>query len=181
MNILTAWLRHYLPILSVSDRQLADDLTLRGIAVEGVHDLGDGKGSLFEMDITTNRVDAMNHYGIAREAAAIYGLTLAPLDTTLPAAKPGTGHPVRIEAPDACGRFTARILRNVKIGPSQGIVAERFAALGQKLILNAVDASNYVLFGMGHPTHAFDLDKIDGAIVVRRARIGEKLKTLDGV
>ena len=88
---------------------------------------------------------------------------------------------MRIEAPEACGRFTARILRGVKIGPSQGIVAERFAALGQKLILNAVDASNYVLFGMGHPTHAFDLDKIEGAIVVRRARAGERLKTLDGI
>ncbi len=67
MNILTTWLRHYLPTLSVSDPQLAEDLTLRGIAVEGVHDLGAGNGHLFEMDITTNRVDAMNHYGIARE------------------------------------------------------------------------------------------------------------------
>ncbi len=85
MNILTKWLRHYLPTLTATDRQLADDLTLRGIAVEGVHDLGhgsDGKpnGHLFEMDITTNRVDAMNHYGIAREAATIYNLGLLPLD-----------------------------------------------------------------------------------------------------
>ena len=80
MNILTTWLRHYLPALSVADRQLADDLTLRGIAVEGVHDAGRaGNGHLFEMDITTNRVDAMNHYGIAREAAAIYDLPLMPL------------------------------------------------------------------------------------------------------
>jgi phenylalanyl-tRNA synthetase beta chain len=182
MNILSAWLRAYLPRLDASDRTLADDLTLRGIAVEGVFDVTPPVGgSLFETDITTNRVDAMNHYGIAREAAAIYGLTLAPLDTKLPEAKPGSGYVVRIEAPEACGRFTARILRNVKIGPSQGIVAERFAALGQKLILNAVDASNYVLLGMGHPTHAFDLDKIEGAILVRRARAGEKLKTLDGV
>ena len=182
MNILSAWLRAYLPRLDASDRQLANDLTLRGIAVEGVFDVTSPVGgSLFETDITTNRVDAMNHYGIAREAAAIYGLTLAPLDTKLPEAKPGSGHVVQIEAPEACGRFTARILRNVKIGPSQGIVAERFAALGQKLILNAVDASNYVLLGMGHPTHAFDLDKIEGAVIVRHARAGEKLKTLDGM
>ena len=182
MNILSAWLRAYLPRLDASDRQLADDLTLRGIAVEGVFDVTSPVGgSLFETDITTNRVDAMNHYGIAREAAAIYGLTLPPLDTTLPAAKLGASHPVRIEAPEACGRFTARILRNVKIGPSHGIVAERFAALSQKLILNAVDASNYVLIGMGHPTHAFDLDKIEGAVIVRHARAGEKLKTLDGM
>src|ERR1700751_5394312 len=87
MNILTKWLRHYLPNLPVSDRQLADDLTLRGIAVEGVHDLGSNNGtpngSPFEMDIPTNRVDAMNHYGIAREAATIYNLPLAPLANNL--------------------------------------------------------------------------------------------------
>jgi phenylalanyl-tRNA synthetase beta chain len=68
MKILTKWLRAYLPELTVSDAQLAEDLTLRGIAVEGIYDLGQGNGSLYEMDITTNRVDAMNHYGIAREA-----------------------------------------------------------------------------------------------------------------
>jgi phenylalanyl-tRNA synthetase beta chain len=70
MRILSNWLREYVPGITVSDRTLADDLTLRGIAVEGVVDLG-AHGSLFEMDITTNRVDAMNHYGIAREAATI--------------------------------------------------------------------------------------------------------------
>ncbi len=92
MNILSAWLRAYLPTLTASDRQLADDLTLRGIAVEGVFDVAPPVGgSLYETDITTNRVDAMNHYGIAREAAAIYGLTLPPLDTTLPAAQAGRG------------------------------------------------------------------------------------------
>src|SRR5579871_5373502 len=103
MKILTAWLRHYLPTLAVSDRQLADDLTLRGIAVEGVHSLDEGNGHLFEMDITTNRVDAMNHYGIAREAATIYNQPLAPLSSSIvstPAEKP---FPVRIEAPQLCG------------------------------------------------------------------------------
>jgi phenylalanyl-tRNA synthetase beta chain len=188
MNIHTKWLRHYLPTLPVTDRQLADDLTLRGIAVEGVHDHAsspDGKpnGHLFEMDITTNRVDAMNHYGIAREAATIYNLPLAPLNTRLPV---GTlvdaPFPIRI-APDAkglCGRFTAQILRNVTIAPSTGQVAEYFNLLGQKQISNAVDASNFVLLGMGHPTHAFDLDKLEGGIIVRLAHKGEKLKLLDG-
>ncbi|MBW8749150.1 MAG: phenylalanine--tRNA ligase subunit beta, partial [Acidobacteria bacterium] len=98
MKILSNWLRSYLPALTVSDRQLADDLTLRGIAVEGVFDLNDGNGSLFEMDITTNRVDAMNHYGVAREAAAIYDVPLQPLDLTLPSPAAGESHPVRIEA-----------------------------------------------------------------------------------
>src|SRR5258708_1067197 len=183
MKILTSWLRHYLPTLSASDRQLADDLTLRGIAVEGVHDLGPNSGHLFEMDITTNRVDAMNHYGIAREAATIYNLSLAPLNTKLPvgtlADQPS---PVRI-APDGkglCGRFTAHVLRNVTIAPSTGKIAEYFNLLGQKQISNAVDASNFVLLAMGHPTHAFDLDKLEGGIVVRLAKQGEKLKLLDG-
>jgi phenylalanyl-tRNA synthetase beta chain len=183
MKILTAWLRHYLPTLSVTDRQLADDLTLRGIAVEGVHQLGENNGHLFEMDITTNRVDAMNHYGIAREAATIYNLPLAPLNTKLPVGTLVDGpFPIRI-APDAkglCGRFTAQVLRNVTIAPSNGPIAEYFTLLGQKQISNAVDASNFVLLGMGHPTHAFDLDKIEGGIVVRLAHKGEKLKLLDG-
>src|SRR6202012_4583167 len=78
MNILSQWIRSYVPGLSLPDRELAEALTLRGIAVEGIFELGPGQGSLFEMDITTNRVDAMNHYGIAREAAAIAGLSLPP-------------------------------------------------------------------------------------------------------
>jgi phenylalanyl-tRNA synthetase beta chain len=181
MNILTAWLRHYLPALSVSDRQLADDLTLRGIAVEGVHDLGAGNGHLFEMDITTNRVDAMNHYGIAREAATIYNLPLAALDGSLAATATGAKpFSVVIDEPELCGRFTARVLRGVTIAPSTGLVAEYFALIGSKAIWNAVDASNFVLQGMGHPTHAFDLDKIDGGIIVRLARKGERLRLLDG-
>jgi phenylalanyl-tRNA synthetase beta chain len=202
MNILTNWLRHYLPTLPVTDRQLADDLTLRGIAVEGVHPLGpsvNGKpgGHLFEMDITTNRVDAMNHYGIAREAATIYNLPLSPLDLTtessfrpersgveksasLPQTSTQPTFPITIEAPTLCGRFTAQVLRDVTITPSTGQIAEYFNLLGQKQISNAVDASNFVLLGMGHPTHAFDLDKVEGGIIVRLAHKGEKLKLLDG-
>jgi phenylalanyl-tRNA synthetase beta chain len=183
MNILSKWLRSYVPGIGVDDRQLAEDLTLRGIAVEGIHDLGPGNGHLFEMDITTNRVDAMNHHGIAREAATIYNLPLAPLDTALPAALPAA-QPFSVQiAPDAqslCGRFTAQVLRNVTIAPSTGQVAEFFALLGLKPISNAVDATNFVLQGMGHPNHAYDLDKLDGGIIVRLARKGERVKLLDG-
>ena len=181
MKILSSWLREYVPGLSVSDRALADDLTLRGVAVEGVFDLGEF-GSLFEMDITTNRVDAMNHYGIAREAATIYGLEHKSLDAPLPTPKPAARPvPVSIEEPKLCGRFTARVLRDVKIVPSTGIVAERFRLLEQKPISNAVDATNYCTLAIGQPTHVFDLDKLEGGIIVRRARKGEKLRTLDGV
>ncbi len=206
MNILSHWLREFLPALEVSDRQLAEDLTLRGIAVEGVHALPDG-GHLFEMDITTNRVDAMNHYGIAREAAAIYGVPLLSLEdrrvvhaevgdaagASLPSVVcevPATegdvqgGFPVRIEAKDLCGRFTAQVVRGVTVGVTGrvtgGLLAERFAQLGQKLISNAVDITNANWLAMGHPTHVFDLDKLEGGIVVRRATAGEKIKLLDG-
>jgi phenylalanyl-tRNA synthetase beta chain len=187
MKILTKWLRAYLPGLPVDDARLAEDLTLRGIAVEGIYDLGDGNGSLYEMDITTNRVDAMNHYGVAREAAAIYGLPLPMMDFVLPEArKAAKRFSVRIEAEDACGRFTARVLRGVKIGESRdwfvgAEVAAYFSLLEQKQIMNAVDATNFAWLAMGQPTHAFDLDKIEGGIVVRRAKKGERLKTLDGV
>src|SRR5271155_34159 len=98
MRILSSWLREYVPGIAASDRQLADDLTLRGIAVEGVFDL-DTHGSVFEMDITTNRVDAMNHYGIVREAAIIYGSELKPIDVVLPELQPGRGYSVSIEEP----------------------------------------------------------------------------------
>jgi phenylalanyl-tRNA synthetase beta chain len=196
MKILTSWLREYVPGIVVGDRELANDLTLRGIAVEGVTSLEVGfyhsegsPGSIFEMDITTNRVDAMNHYGIAREAAIIYGVNLLPLRASLKdlssraeqSEVEGPAFPVSIEEPGLCGRFNARVLRGVKIQPSTGIVAERFRLLEQKPISNAVDATNYCTLAIGQPTHVFDLDKLEGGIIVRRARKGEKLRTLDGI
>ena len=187
MKILTKWLRAFLPGLTIDDAHLAEDLTLRGVAVEGIYSLGEGNGSLYEMDITTNRVDAMNHYGIAREAATIYGLVLPALDFPLPEPRStDKPFPIRIESEDACGRFTARVLRGIAIGESRdwfkgAEVATYFGLLEQKKISNAVDASNFAWLAMGQPTHAFDLDKIEGGIVVRRARKGERLKTLDGV
>jgi phenylalanyl-tRNA synthetase beta chain len=183
MNILTTWLRSYLPPLAVDDAQLAEDLTLRGIAVEGIF-AATGGGSRFEMDITTNRVDAMNHYGVAREAAAIYEVALKPLSelgaAPIEESVEGTGFPVRIEAQDLCGRFTARVIRGVTVGPAKGLIAEYFAALGQKPISAPVDVTNFGWLAMGQPTHVFDHDKIEGGIVVRRAHAGEKLMLLDG-
>ena len=184
MDILSSWLRSYLPALDVSDAQLAEDLTLRGIAVEGIFAVEGGVGgSRFEMDITTNRVDAMNHYGVAREAAAIYNVALKPLSAAAAVVemKAGEGFPVRIEARDLCGRFTARVIRGVKgRGLCSGLIAEYFQALGQKQISAPVDVTNFGWMAMGQPTHVFDLDKIVGGIVVRRAHAGEKLMLLDG-
>ncbi len=174
MKLSPQWLRDFVEI-KTDDAHLADDLTLAGIAVEKLD------GDIFEMDITTNRPDAMNHYGAAREASAIYDLPLKPLIPKLPAAKSGAPFPIDIQESDLCPRFTTRVLRGVTVKPSSAPIAERLALLDQRPINNIVDASNYVLWEMGKPTHAFDLDLIEGGkLIVRKARAGEALKTLDG-
>jgi phenylalanyl-tRNA synthetase beta chain len=193
MKISPQWLRDFVD-LDVNFHQLADDLTLAGIAVESVS--GEGDDAIFEMDITTNRPDAMNHYGVARECSAIYDLPLKALEPQLPvvpAAKAGSSaarggttevvpFPIEIQDEQGCARFTGRVIRNVTIKPSPAKVVRRLGLLDQRAINNAVDATNYTLWEMGKPTHVFDLDLLEGGkIVVRRARDGEALKTLDGV
>jgi phenylalanyl-tRNA synthetase beta chain len=174
MKLSPQWLRDFVEIKADNVR-LANDLTLAGIAVEKV------EGSIFEMDITTNRPDAMNHYGAAREASAIYDVPLKPLAPKLPAAKSTTQFPIEIQEPSLCPRFTARVVRGVTVKPSPAPIAERLVSIDQRPINNIVDASNYVLWEMGKPTHAFDLDLLEGGkIIVRKGRAGETLKTLDG-
>ena len=189
MRILPSWLREFVDV-PADDRQLAEALTSAGIAVESIqHENGE---TVYEMDLTTNRVDAMNHYGVAREASAIYDVELKPVQPHLPPPLSPTdgermGHPhlnfpIVIEDPGGCARYTARIVRNVKIGPSPVLIVKRLELLGSRSINNAADATNYALNERGHPTHAFDLDLLEGGtIIVRRAREGEVLKTLDGV
>jgi len=180
MRISPSWLRDFVSI-KADDRQLANDLTHAGVAVESVE--GEGATTVFEMDITTNRVDAMNHYGVAREAAAIYDVELKPIEPKLAAAH-GNPKPygIDIEQPDLCRRFTARVLRAITIKPSPEKIQKRLEAIGSHGINNAVDATNYTLWEMGKPTHVFDLDLLEGGkLVIRFAKDGEKLKTLDGI
>ena len=179
MKISPQWLREFVD-LKVDARALANDLTLAGTSVESVS--GEGENTIFEMEITTNRPDCMNHYGVARECSAIYDLDLKPLEAKLPPATGNSDFKIEIEDPQGCARYTARIIRNVKIKPSPAHIQKRLEAMDARPINNAADATNYNLMEMGHPTHAFDLDLLEGGkIVVRRARDGEKLKTLDGV
>jgi phenylalanyl-tRNA synthetase beta chain len=180
MRISPQWLREFVD-LRVNDRQLADDLTLAGIAVESVREM-DGQ-AVFEMEIGTNRPDAMCHYGVARECSAIYDIALKPIKPKLPKAKAAAKpFPIVIENGKGCLRYNARVIRNVKIAPSPAGILDRLKIDDHGGVSNAVDASNYALMEMGHPTHAFDLDKLEGGkIIVRRARPGETLKTLDGV
>jgi phenylalanyl-tRNA synthetase beta chain len=179
MKMSPQWLRDFVD-LTVDNNRLAEDLTFAGIAVEGIS--GSGEGTVFEMEITTNRPDAMNHYGVAREAAAIYDLPLKTIEPKLPASAGEAAFRIEIEDTQGCARYTARVIRGVAIKSSPAHIASRLALVDQRAINNAADASNYTLWEMGHPTHAFDLDLLDGGkIIVRRARAGETLKTLDGV
>jgi phenylalanyl-tRNA synthetase beta chain len=179
MKLSPQWLRDFVN-LSVDDHRLAEDLTAIGIAVEGIS--GAGLNTVFEMEIGTNRPDAMNHYGVAREAAAIYDVPLKPLESQLPATKGQTDFPIAVEEPQLCPRFSARVIRGTKIKPSPGKISRRLQLLDQRPISNAVDATNYVLWEMGKPTHVFDMDLLEGGkLIIRKARNGEKLKTLDGV
>jgi len=180
MKISPHWVRDFVD-LAVDDRRLAEDLTGIGIAVEGIS--GSGADTVFEMEIGTNRPDAMNHYGVAREAAAIYDLPLKPLSAVSrqPSAK-SEPFPITVEEPQLCPRFSARVIRGTTIQPSPEKIAHRLRLLDQRPISNAVDATNYVLWEMGKPTHVFDLDLLEGGrLIIRKARAGEKLKTLDGV
>jgi phenylalanyl-tRNA synthetase beta chain len=179
MKISPTWLRDFVDI-PVDNARLADDLTSVGAGVEGV--LGQGNSTVFDMEITTNRPDDMNHYGLAREAAAIYDQPLKPIAPKLPAHVAAAPFPIEIQEPDLCPRFTARAIRNVSIRQSPKHIVERLALLDQRPISNAVDATNYLLWESGKPTHVFDQDLLEGRrIIVRHARAGETLKTLDGV
>jgi phenylalanyl-tRNA synthetase beta chain len=179
MKISPHWLRDFVD-LPVDYTRLANELTLAGVAVEGIS--GEGEATVYEMEITTNRPDAMNHYGVAREASALYDLPLKPIEPKLPPSQGKSDVTIDIQEPDLCPRFTAREIRGATIGPSPAIVANRLLLLDQRPISNAVDATNYVLWESGKPTHVFDLDLLEGRrLVIRRAQAGETLKTLDGV
>ncbi len=140
-----------------------------------------------ELEITPNRPDAMAVYGVARD---VHATTAAPLgeDPTATDAEPAGGDraedhaSVEIADPEVCLRFTARVFEDVKIGPSPLWLKQRLMAAGQRPISNVVDITNYVMLTTGQPLHAFDLDQVRGKqIIVRRARDGETMTTLDGV
>src|SRR5512137_133065 len=139
---------------------------------------------VLEVNVTPNRPDALSHLGIAREVAAATGAAVAYPDPGLKQEAPpaSAALEVTIEAPDRCFRYAGRVIEGVRIGPSPAWLAQRLEACGVRSISNVVDATNFVLLEWGQPLHAFDLDKVKGAeIVVRMARAGEKMVTLDGV
>ncbi len=156
--------------------ELEDGLT------SGAPFTGTGGDTTLEAEITPNRPDCLSMLGIAREVAALYGSPLR-----LPAI--WSGHPagdtpvnVAIESAEDCARYLGRTIRNLRVGPSPDWLRERLTAMGLEPINNVVDVTNFVLFETGQPIHAFDLKRLRGGrIVVRRARAGETLRTLDDV
>jgi phenylalanyl-tRNA synthetase beta chain len=138
---------------------------------------------ILDLDITGNRPDALSILGVARDVAILYKLplTVPPADLSETGPEIGTLASVAIQDARGCPRYLARVIENVTPGQSPWWMRKRLMAAGMRPISNVVDVTNYVLLERGHPLHAFDLDKLEGsAIVVRHARRGEKILTLDG-
>ena len=180
-------------ILSEAELQIGDDAD--GIAVlDGETAPGSPLAEVLplaepvlELEVSSNRVDCLGVYGVAREVHAFSGAPLAepPWNEDVEAAGEGEASDyasVTVEVPELCPRFTARVFTEVTIGPSPLWLKARLVAAGQRPINNVVDLTNYVMLLTAQPLHAFDLDRVpDGALIVRTAADGEKLTTLDGV
>ena len=180
MKVVYNWLKEFVDI-TVPAAELRSRLSLAGVAIDAIEDTP--AGPVLDAEVTANRPDCLGHYGIAREVAAIYRLPVTALRPRLKesAEKVTAATRVEIEAPDLCGRYVARVMCGVKVQPSPDWLRQRLEAIGEKSINNVVDVTNYVMLELGQPMHAFDLDKIaEKRIVVRRARAGEKIRTLDG-
>ena len=179
MEFSCEWLGEYLDLSDVGIEELAQGLTDVGLAVELIEEK-DGD-TVFDLDVTTNRPDCMNHFGVAREIGVILGrsLTQPSIDLEFGGAN---GHElISIEAPETCRRYVGLVLEGVEIKESPLWMRRRLEAIGLRPINNVVDVTNYVLWELGQPLHAFDLDTLsDQRVVVRFAKEGESLRTLDG-
>ena len=181
MNISYNWLSEFVHT-DLAPRELAERLTMLGLAVEGVEETGGD--SVLDIDLTSNRPDCLSHLGVAREIAAMEGehvrLQIVKPEPIARLTEEFTS--VEILDTDLCPRYAARVVTGVKIQTSPDWLVERLKAIGQRPINNVADITNYVLHEMGQPLHAFDLAKLaEKRIIVRRALPAEKLKTLDGI
>jgi len=181
MKISLNWLKEFVDVPS-APRQLKADLTMMGLNTESFAAVGDDW--VLEVEVTTNRPDCLSHYGVARELATLYRKPLKRLEVFVKESTVPVSGAVSIEIadPDLCARYCGRVIQNVRVQPSPEWLAKRLEAIGQRPINNVADVTNYVLMELGHPLHAFDLTQLkQRRIIVRRARPGEPLRTLDGV
>ncbi len=180
MRLVHPWLAELVAVPGDVDA-VAEAIGLRGFEVAAVEH---GPVPVIDFEITANRPDCLNHVGLAREAAAIWGTPLRlpempPLDGG--GAGAGGSMTVDLDAPDLCPRYCAQVF-DVRIGPSPEWLRTRLEAAGVRSISNVVDITNYVMLEIGQPMHAFDLHHLAGQrIIVRRGRDGERMQTLDGV
>jgi phenylalanyl-tRNA synthetase beta chain len=152
-----------------------------GSPIEGILDFED---HVFLVDVTANRMDLLCHLGVAREIAALEGkeVRLPPILLDEDAKGFGQGAAIEVRDVEGCSRYMARVVEGARVGPSPQWLVRRLASVGQRSINNVVDVTNLILFELGTPLHAFDLDRLSGrTIVVRRAMEGERMVTLDGV
>lgn len=182
MKVAYNWLKEFVDVTAPAE-ELASRLALSGTNIAAIEN--GAYGPVIDAEVSSNRPDCLGMLGIAREISAIYRLPLKPV-VPKPAesnsARARDAVSVKIDALELCGRFTARVIRGVKIQPSPAWLKNRLEAAGVASINNVVDISNYVLLELGHPLHTFDYDLLrNHSIVVRRAKAGEKLKTLDGI
>ena len=182
MKLSRHWISDYIDIRDLSNDELSRRFTEIGHAVESIEEHGDD--TVFDLEITTNRVDAMSHRGMARELAAALGREMrnvAPALSRRGQAESLSHVQIRIEAPEMCSRFTALPIRGVNVKPSPEKIRRRLEAVGLRPINHVVDATNYVMLDIGHPMHAYDLDKLaKQTIIVRRGKPGESIRSLDG-
>lgn len=179
MIVSKEWLADYVD-LSMPMEELTDRLTITGLNLEGIEEVG--ADTAIDLEVTSNRPDCLGHIGVAREVAVIFGKKLKK-----PEPRPSGSGPkiaettsVTIEADDLCPRYTARVIKGVKIGPSPDWLANRLRSLGIAVINNVVDITNYVMMEIGQPLHAFDFAKLKGGkIIVRRSTQGEEFTAID--
>src|SRR6266849_2214496 len=176
MKLSRDWLSDYVDLSGLTDDELTERFTNVGHAVESVEKHGDD--TVFDLEITTNRVDAMSHLGMARELGAALSRdvkSVAPAATQKPQ-KPTKQSDVTvgIDAPEMCSRYTALPIRGVSVKTSPEKIRKRLEAVGLRPINNIVDVTNYVMMAIGHPLHAFDLEKLaEATIIVRAGNRGE--------
>lgn len=191
LKISDSWLRDYLETKATPEK-LAECLSLCGPSIEKIKKVdGDsvyGADAIYDIEVTTNRIDSASVYGIAREANAI--LPRFKIDAKLKKIKTDNNsytftktvpYLSAVVDPSLCSRFTAVLIKNVVTDHSPEWMVKRLEASGVRAINNVVDISNYIMFGLGQPVHTFDYDKIAGAkMILRESKKGEKITTLDG-
>ena len=179
MIVSKIWLSDYVSVDMPVD-ELTDRLTMSGLNLEGVEDV-DGDVAI-DLEVTSNRPDCLGHIGVAREVSVLFASELKIPDATVAeSAETVQDHTsVKLDCPDLCHEYHARLIRGVQIGPSPDWLKDRLAAAGINSVNNVVDVTNYVMLESGQPLHAFDFDKLHGSrIVVRRANAGEKITAID--